>query len=189
MAYTIPDIPPAELTQGLTAKWTANPSQFPTSEGWRLSYRFAGPTPKTFAAAASAGRHLVTVSATNSAALTEGEYSWQSYAASAAIGETYAVESGALTVARDYRLLGEGYDARSTAKQILDALDATLLGTATSAQQQMSVDGRALSRYGISELLKLRDRYATIFASETNRARIAAGQASTRNIRARFTAA
>lgn len=191
MAQTIPDIEPSVIPQGVTTKWTRDLASFPTTDGWKLSYRFAGPKPFTLNAAASNGQHLVTLTSAsaNGRLLPAGHYWWQSTAASAAISESYRVGTGQLEVTPDFSdIVDSGYDGRSPYKVVLDAIDATLAQVATKAQQSISVDGRAMSNFSPGELTRMRDYYASKVAQEEDAAAQAAGKGNRRIIRTRFTA-
>lgn len=67
------------------------------------------------------------------------------------------VESGWVTVKADPASAVK-VDHRSWARRTLDAVEAFLEGNATTAQQSISIAGRSISRWSLSELMQLRDQ-------------------------------
>ena len=53
-------------------------------------------------------------------------------------------------------------DYRSNARKIFEAIDAELCGNASPSQQSISIAGKAISRYSIPDLLKLRSAYESL---------------------------
>ncbi len=76
-------------------------------------------------------------------------------------------------------------DSASHVKQVLDAIEATILGAATKEQESYEVAGRSLKYKSLDELLKLREVYKAEFANEKKAADLAAGIFSN-NIKVRF---
>jgi hypothetical protein len=73
--------------------------------------------------------------------------------------DTLTVARGELTVRHDMALQGAGYDGRSHARRVLDAIEAVIEGRATKDQQSYTINNRQLALTPIKDLLMLRDRY------------------------------
>lgn len=61
---------------------------------------------------------------------------------------------------------GTAVDSRSTVRKTLDALNAAILGAATDNQLSMSIAGRSIQRMSLEELLKTRQTFENLMASE-----------------------
>lgn len=92
------------------------------------------------------------ISASISSGYQSGEYAYTIYFSDGTDRFTY--ESGFVSVLPD--LTATAIDTRTPAQKALEAIKATIQGVATTAHQQMSINGRSLSRYSIDELLKLK---------------------------------
>lgn len=184
MARDIPSVEPTEIVKGETVKWYTDPSDFPTSEGWTVTYSLRGPSSLDVEATVSGTQYLVTLTATQTDGLEPGDYWWQSYAELGT--ERYKISSGELAVVRDLADAAEGYDGRTTVKKTLDALDAMILGKASKDQRQMTVGDRQLTRLSPTELIKWREIYRAEYQREQAAARIANGLESGRKILVRF---
>lgn len=76
--------------------------------------------------------------------------------------------------------------ANTTAKQILDAIDAMLLGKATLDQQEYQIGDRQLRRIPIPDLLTLRETYARLYSQEQQAARLTKGGPFFKTVLTRF---
>jgi hypothetical protein len=140
MAITIPEVEPTELRAGETWAWKRSFADYP-APGWALTYTAINASNKiTLTAAATGNDHLVSVAAvtttgtgavTGTDSYTAGTYSLIGRVTDGA--SVYAVYSGVLTVLPDLAA-ATTYDTRSTAKQLLEALDAYLLDKASRDQ-------------------------------------------------------
>lgn len=101
---------------------------------------------------AGTGGFEINISASVSAEFEPGDYAYTIYFTDGT--ERYTFESGFVQVKPD--LSAKVVDARSMSQKTLDAIQDTLHGTATHAQQQMTINGRAISRYSIAELIQLK---------------------------------
>lgn len=141
MAVTIAEIEPTELRAGETWAWKRSFADY-SATGWTLSYTLINASNKITltAAAATGGQHLVSVPAVTTTgtggvngtdAYTAGTYTMLGRVTDGT--SVYQVFSGLLTVLPDLAA-ATTYDTRSTAKQLLDALDAFLLDKASKDQ-------------------------------------------------------
>lgn len=175
----IPENVPAELIAGDTWRWTRDLSDFPAGT-WTLTYYFEnkdGVFPVV--ASASGTTHSVTIAAGTSATYKAGRYRWRARAVGGGITET--VEDGWLDVLIDPAAAGKA-DVRSWSRRTLDALEAFLEGNATTAQQSMTIQGRALSRWPLNDLLAWQDKLRARVKTEEGGVKSASG----RNIKVRF---
>lgn len=161
---------------------TSVPDYLP-SAGYTLTYRLvrrdAAGSAISFAASGSGDLYSVNVTPATTAAWPPGRYTWAAYASKA--GERFTVDQGELVIEADPAIIGAPYDNRSHARKVLDAIEAVLENRATADQQQVSIDGRTLTRMPVTDLLLLRDRYRAEVGSEA-----ASEQIRTTGINPRF---
>ena len=142
---------PEKLTAGDTWRWTVAFADYPAPT-WIVTYTFRNASASFSAQAAADGTsHAVTIAAATSAAIIAGRYQWTARAVSGSIVETIDSESGWVEILPD-SIAGQSRDMRSWAQRALDAVKATIEGTATSAQQTFSIGGRSVSLMSWSEL-------------------------------------
>ena len=182
MSAPIPYIEPARIVAGDTAKWLRSLPDFPASSGWSLTYRLVNAgAAYSFTSTASGDDHLITVSAATTAGWTAGDYSWRTQATLS--GEVYTIASGQIVIDPAF---GSAIDARSDARKALDAVDAMLLGRATSGVQEYKIAGRMLMHIPIPELLALRDRLRMDVSREDAANAVASGASLPGRIAVRF---
>lgn len=130
MAST-PTSEPSAVIAGDTLAWKKSLPDYLASAGWTLRYRLVNAaTHLDIVGAASGDDHLISVSATTSGGYAPGVYDWQSYVTNVA-GERYTIAIGRINIAPNWAAVSSGLDTRSTARQILDALEAAWLVAAT----------------------------------------------------------
>lgn len=170
MAVT-PTTEPASLNAGDTARWLITLAEYPASAGWVLSYELVNATQRyTFSASAQGDDHLVSVPAATTAGWAAGAYDWRARAALA--GDVFTVRQGKLSIAPSF---GAAVDGRSPARRMLDAVEATIEGRASSDTAEYEITGRRLKYIPVPELLKLRDRLRMDVRGEEAAAAVAAG--------------
>ena len=177
MAIEIPDIEPARVRAGDTVTWRKTLADYPASAGWTLYYRLIAAAAKIdITAAADGDTHLVTVAKATSAGWTPGAYTYVAWVASGT--ERATVAQGAMTVLPDLAAVtAAGYDSRSQAKKMLDAIDAALLSLSSGerlAVVEAELAGRRL-KYDLNNLMNLRNLYAAQVRAEENAERAALG--------------
>jgi len=177
MAIDIPTEEPAKVRAGDTVTWRRTLDLYPATAGWTLYYRLINAGAKIdITATADGASHLVTVAKATTAGWSAGDYSWVSWVASGT--ERVTLAQGAITVLPDLAAItAPGYDTRSQAKKMLDAIDAALLSLSSGerlAVVEAEVSARRL-KYDMSGLLKLRDVYAAQVRSEESAERVARG--------------
>lgn len=182
MAALTPTQEPANLTAGDTAKWLKTLRDGPANEGWLLTYTLVSAAQRyTFTAAPSGADHLVTVSAATTATWEAGAYQWRSQVSKD--GEIYTVGSGTITVQNNF---ATATDARSHARKALANIEAYLENSANLSAASYEIAGRKLHRFGIPELLTLRDRYRAEVAREDAAANVGRGLPDRRRVLVRF---
>lgn len=181
MAYSNPTTEPASIRAGETAQWTKSLADFPTTEGWTLTYEIVSAAQRyTFNASASGADYLISVSAATTVNWVAGDYLWAAKVTKA--GEVHQVSEGAIVIKPSF---GAAVDARGHARKTLDALEAWIEGR-DIAVAEYEVAGRRLKTIPIEQLLVLRDRYRRDVRAEDDATRAAAGLPSRNKLLVRF---
>lgn len=158
---------PALLMAGATLSFDAPYGEFPPPD-WSLRFalrREDGGTPVVVAAIDTGGAFRVTLTSTETAALTAGLHVWNLIAEHDASGERHKLVGGVMGIEPD--ALTETGDTRSAAVRILAAIEATIEGRATKDAESYSIEGRSISRTPVADLLRLRN----VYAAQVNRER------------------
>lgn len=176
MAIDIPTTEPARIRAGDTVTWRKSLADYPATDGWTLYYRLINSAGKfDITCTADGADHLVEVSKTTSATYTAGDYSLIAWVANAT--ERITLDPMRITVLPNVAAEATGYETRSQAKQMLDAIDAALLSLSSGerlAVVQAEVAARSL-RYDFTGLMKLRNIYAAAVQAEINAERASLG--------------
>ena len=177
MAIDIPDREPSRIRAGDTVTWRKSLSSYPASQGWVLYYRLINSTAKQdITAAADGDAHRVSVAKATSASYAAGDYTLLSWVANGT--ERVTLPSLSLTVLPDLAAVSvAGYDARSAARKMLDAIDAALASLSTGerlAVVEAAVRDRRL-KYDFTGLIKLRNLYLAQVRGEEAAERTEAG--------------
>lgn len=182
MAPPIKTTEPASINAGDTAKWLKSLADYPASEGWALGYALVNAGARiTFAAAAQGDDHLVNVAPATTTGWAAGDYSYRATATKAA--EVYTVGTGRITIAPAFAAVQE---TRSQARRMLDAINATIEGRATSATAEYEIAGRKLKYIPMPELISLRNTLRRDVAAEDAATAAAAGMPGKGRIYVRF---
>lgn len=151
MSVTIP----AKLIAGDTWAFTFSHGDY-AAPTWDASIYFENATATFNSTASDDGiDHAFSIDAATTAGKEPGRYKWSIRVSDGT--SVYTVETGWAEVIADPAAAGT-HDPRSDARKLLDALNATLLGRATSDQLAMSINGRSLSRTPLPELRQWRDQ-------------------------------
>jgi len=156
---------------------------------WTLKYKFAGPSGAFDITAVADGTDFsASASATVTGAYPVGEYSWIATVEKGSGGtlERHIVDSGVCTVAEGPAEYVSGLDKRSHVKKVLDAIEAVILGRATTDQLSYSINGRSLQKTPLPDLLKLRSQYRGEYERELRAERIRKGLDGGGNVYVRF---
>ena len=172
---------PSSIIAGDTAKWLKTLTDYPASAGWALAYTMVnGSNRYTFSGTAQSDSFLVTVAATMTATWAASTYAWRAQVSKS--GEVYTLGGGNIEVKASF---ASAIDTRSTAKIMLDNVNAALTKTASENVMRYMIAGRELFHYGIPELLQLRDRRTAEVARENAATSIANGQGNPGRIQVR----
>jgi hypothetical protein len=165
-----------EIIQGASASWLIALANYKPSNGWVMKYYFRGPGAGLDLESTSVSDEFVLqLSAAQTTVLSVGEYAWQSFVEKDS--EKVFVAEGVLQIKRGLAALNvsETFDTRSEIKKSLDAIDACLAKKATADQLSYTIGNRQLSRYSMSDLIMLRDKYQKLYNQEKIAAKLKKG--------------
>lgn len=173
---------PSELIAGDTWSWSRSFADYPAPT-WTATVYFENAAGAFESIASASGSdHAFSISAATTSGRKAGRYRWSVRVTD---GTTVAtIDSGWVEVRTNPAAAGTS-DPRSDARKTLDALNALLLGKATTAQQSYSLNGRAASSYSLTELREFRDQLREEVRTEEQSANAGRG----RNIKVRYGAA
>lgn len=188
MAIEIPTTEPARVRAGDTVTWRKTLAEYPPSAGWTLYYRGISATAKfDITATNDADTHLVSVPKATTDDWVADDYTLIAWVASAT--ERVSLPGGRITVLPDLAAVtAAGYDSRTQAKKMLDAIDAALQSLSSGerlAVVEAEVAGRRL-KYNITGLMTLRNLYAAQVRGEEAAERAALGLAPRNKINVRL---
>lgn len=167
---TIPIHLPATLVAGDSWLWRDVLDAIPFSAPeWSMSYVLrpvAGGDAVTFVGDPVDGVFEFRATATLSAGLSPGAYSWSKIASNSGTDSRLTVETGRVEILPD-PTTATG-DQRSSGERILDAIKSTLEGRVSKDAESYSIEGRSISRTPIADLLRLREVYTREVQVEQN---------------------
>ncbi len=163
MAPTTPFGEPTDVVAGDSWLWTARYGDYPSSEGWALSYSLRGVhqlDTETAEVTVASDLWTVNIPASRTADLAGGTYRWAAYMTGSGsyAGRRHQVGTGVLTVAPNAALAAEG-DLQSSDERILAAIEAAIEGRITDDVQMTQIAGRLITNIPILELQRLRGVY------------------------------
>lgn len=184
MAIETPTIEPIQITAGDTTAWKRTLADYSAADGWTLSYALVQRVTGLrilFTATADGSDHLVNVAAADTAAWSPGEYDGQGYVSKD--GDRYLVWSGYVLILPNFGGEGEVGDTRTTARIILDFIDASFTKLAQKQAVEATIEGVDLKFRSLKELTEARNYWGTIVAQEESNA---AGRTGRKRILAQF---
>lgn len=170
---------PANLIAGDTWSFTLSDGEH-AAPTWNATAYFENQAGTFNAASTDSGAdHAFTIAAATTGTYEAGRYKW-----------FIRVTDGAstLTVAQGWVVVQPNpastvaHDHRSDARKMLDALNAFLIGNATTAQKAMQLNGRSIERHTLADLTKWRDQLRNEVRAEENAGAAGLG----RNIKVRL---
>lgn len=174
MAQSIPTTEPTSARAGDTWRWTRALSSYPADAGWTLTYvLWSASEAINITASADGSDHLIDISPVVTAAYTAGRYDWAARVSDGS--DIYTVGTGIIQI---LPALGAAMDTRSHARRMLDAINAMLEERATDGDVDVvrtAIGGRSTD-YDLPTLIKLRQQYAALVASEDAAAAAARGE-------------
>ncbi|WP_342269461.1 hypothetical protein [Rickettsia endosymbiont of Orchestes rusci] len=181
---TIANIEPTSFTVGETVQWQKEIVNYPPKDGWQLIYCFRNFEYRfEVKAEAREVHYIIRLTSEETSKYKPAIYWWQAKIIKE--DEQHFIDSGEITVKPNLALL-DSYDGRSHVKQVLDALEATILGKASRDQLSYSISGRSLSRLSPTELLKWRDIYKAEYARNLQEEQLSKGFGSSNLIKVKF---
>lgn len=170
---------PAQLVAGDTWSFTLTDGEH-TAPAYSATIYFENAGATFNAASADSGNdHAFAIAAATTAAYTPGRYKW--FVRVTDGSNAYTVSEGWLEILVNPAATGT-HDHRSDARKMLDAINAFLIGNASTAQKAMSINGRSLERHTLPELTQWRDQLRNEVRTEERSGRAGLG----RNIKVRL---
>lgn len=174
VAPTIPTGEPTRAVAGDTWLWQQVFGDYPSTEGWSITYRFRGANILDTASGEvvySGTTATVTIAATNTATLTPGTYYWQAIATGSGTyaGRVHTAGSGVLEVTTNLDLAAEG-DALTWEERTLPVVEAALSGKVTDDMASYMIAGRQVVTIPLNELRQLRASLKREIARQRGRA-------------------
>lgn len=169
---------PKEIAAGVTLELGVSFAEHPAPD-WSLELTLRGPAAIDITSSADGDAHVISADAAATASWTAGRYSYQLRATDGT--DVVTIERGELVIAPDLAAASAGYDGRTHARKVLDAIEAVIEGRASLDQQSYQINNRSLSRTPISDLLKLRNQYRAEVRAEAQR-----GAGYGRKVKVRF---
>lgn len=159
---------PSEFAIGESLAWSKSFAEYSAANGWTLTYYFRGPTTFDVTASANGADFDVDVPASVTAAATAGLYFWQAWLSKD--DDKLRIASGRTNAVAGFPTTDAGFDGKSDAERLLDAIDALLAGKASVDQQEYTIGAggaqQQLRKIPIPDLLELRKHYAAIVGGE-----------------------
>ena len=125
-------------------------------DGWTMTYYIRGNGTgmvQSYSNQNSTGDFLFNVSKRDTAEWTVGKYRFEGYVYNTD-GERYRVDYGDFEITPDFQNGTAALDVRSDNQKALDAITATINGSASYAERQFQINGKLIERFSLSELLK-----------------------------------
>ena len=165
---------PTQLRAGDSVAWTRTVDGCPASAGWVVAYRLvprAGGTAIDIASTASGDDHAVSIPRTTTSAWAAGDYT---LVAVATKGTDRVTHYGAPCTVLPDLMSAAAFDARSTARQVVDAID-SYFRTRDRAVVEKALGDRSIKFQTDAALIRTRNYYAAQLVAEDAAANIAAG--------------
>lgn len=182
-----PTTEPLIAVAGDTIKFKKTWSDYPTAT-WTLAYTLHSRTSDASTATATVTEdgedYIVTFSATDTAALTAGEYSLHGRITDGS--ESYSVYDGRLELRTNIAAAGATDDLRTFAAKALAAIETALLTNLAADFVTFAVDGQNFTRMPREEAMTMRDRLKAEVVREQRADKIRQGIGIDRNVYTRF---
>lgn len=182
---TTPTQVPAELIAGDTWEWTRELADYPASTHSAAWYFEKADFNFSVSAGETGDTYTGTVAAGTSAGYRSGKYRWRLLVTRTADSVRKTVEEGWAEVLPDPAAAGN-VDHRTTARVMLDNVEAFLRDPANLQAANFSLNGRALVRWNRGDLLVERDKLKAEVRSEEAVERVSQGLGNPRRLYARF---
>lgn len=184
-----PTVEPSEVVVGDFIQWrrTDLGTDYPNDE-YTATYiariTGGGNTEIQLAGTAYNGDYLFTVDSTTSADFVAGYYHWQLEIVRDSDGNRIVVDRGAFDAIVDLDV--GGADPRTHAEIMLTKIETLLEGKADSDVANYSINGRSLTKLGLSELIEWRDYYRAEVVKMRRKEQIKLGRRVPASVKVRF---
>lgn len=184
-----PTVEPSEVVVGDFIQWrrTDLGTDYPNDE-YTATYiariTGGGNTEIQLTGTAYNGDYLFTVDSTTSADFVAGYYHWQLEIVRDSDGNRIVVDRGAFDAIVDLDV--GGADPRTHAEIMLTKIETLLEGKADSDVANYSINGRSLTKLGLSELIEWRDYYRSEVAKMRRKEQIKLGRRVPASVKVRF---
>lgn len=181
---------PSFIVAGDSSSWLDTPGvdslgEPVNSTDYVLSYAIRGPKSLTVTAITDGQGWKTSITTTQSAILTPGEYSWQAYATKS--GARVTLGSGKITIKQNLSVAASDYDGRSQTEQDLDAVRAAMRAILKgNAVAEYTIGNRSIKKYAFTELRALETQLIARLSREQKQEKIDNGQGNSSNLLVRF---
>jgi len=142
---------PDTFSAGTTVHYRRRFSDYPASDGWRLTLHLAGASVLSVEASADGDDFLVTIAAT--ASLTSGLYKWVERVSNAG-GEVLEVASGVVTILPNLAEATEGSE-QEWLERAIAALKSHIEGRLPAGMESYQIAGRVVAKMPVKEAVDL----------------------------------
>lgn len=187
MASEIPYGHPEKIAAGDTLKFYKALTDYSVEDGWSMTYYIRGNgtgMAQSYSNQNITGDYLFNVSKRDTVSWVVGKYRFEGYVYKD--GERHRVDFGEFVVEPDFQNGTSALDYRSNAQKALDAVSATLLGTASVAEKQFQIGGKMIERFSPSELIKLKTYFENEVAAEKRVDKTTLGKSGGNKVLVRF---
>jgi hypothetical protein len=175
---------PETIYAGDSLSWTESAGEYPAPV-WTMHYAIRGASKLDLDSTPDGTDHKFTVAAANTASLQPGFYTWQSFVTDGT-GARHTVSTGSISIRANLAIQNSGFDGRSHAQKVLDAIEATMEGRASKAQGSVQINNRQIQYLKPEELVKWRSFYKAEVAREKTAEKVAQGEEPGNRILTRF---
>lgn len=155
MAYELPTSHPEKLAAGDTLNFKRQVENHTADDGWTMTYYIRGNGTgmvQSYSNINATGDFIFLVDKRDTVDWTVGQYFFSGYVYKD--GDRFKVDQGEFEVTPDFQSGTGALDVRSDNQKALDAIVATINGSASYAEQSFEINGKQIVRFTIGELLK-----------------------------------
>ncbi|TRZ51087.1 hypothetical protein D4S03_05635 [bacterium] len=174
---------PETIFAGDSLSWTESAGEYPAPT-WTMRYAIRGASKLNLVSTPAGTDHKFSVPYW-STYLQPGIYAWQSYVTDVT-GARHTIASGSIHIRTNLVAQDVGFDGRSHAQKVLDAIEATMEGRASKAQGSVQINNRQIQYLKPEELVKWRSFYKAEVAREKTAEKVAQGEEPGNRILTRF---
>lgn len=177
-----------QLIAGDSWSWSESVPLYPAGQGYTLHYALLkSGTRIVLDSVADGDQHKFAIVAATTAAYAAGQYSWTAYVTKGT--DRHTVGSGTVEIKPDLAAQSAGFDDRSQARIILDALQTAYQSYITDGKghvAEYSIAGRVMKFRNAGEIITQINYWKAEVRAEERRAAIANGQSPANRLLVRF---